>query len=261
MNGNLKFCTWPDPLYNAVAFNKRGGTTALLDQVEQVLVEYLQACYDMGDPRDGRAMRDMAQEVARMIARSLPDGPRKRSLLEFKASESWLAGFMKRNSDKIVSRRAQMYERARAATSTREIVEMHVQLFGEVLEELRQRNGMDGIDKLTGAYFNNLDESGFRSSPDHQGKVIVPAGQRSVVKVGEEKCMHVSGCIVVKANGKSMLPFMILPGERKDKTQLEDGTKLMGMRDGSRFAMAPAGNMTDAVSWRFVFVSKSKDAR
>jgi len=244
-----------------VVFNKRGGTTALVDDVEKVLVEYLQACYDMGDPRNGRALRDMAHEIARMIARTLPDGPQKRSLLEFKASESWLAGFMRRNADKIVSRRAQMYERARASTSTPEIVKMHVQLLGELLEELRKLNGMDTIDELTGTYFNNLDESGFRSSPDHDGKVIVPAGQRSVVKIGEEKCMHVSGCIVVKANGKSMLPFMILPGERKDKTQLEDGTKLVGMRDGSRFAMAPAGNMNDAVRWRLMLVSKSKDAR
>lgn len=225
----------------------KGRDTALIDILENRLLEFINFRYSYGKP----LLWPQVQIIARRLAQSTLDmvGEDK-ALEEFQASNGWLESFRRRHHDSLTSRKPQCVGLARAVSTNPHAIRSETASRVAILEEVDRRNGGPGVaENVPPERIWNTDESGFWSTMTRR-KVAAPRGMVDCVAVGEDHGAKISAALLISADGVAAAPFYILPGARVVAGRADD---LSELGDGSAYGFTEGGSMTEEL-WENEYV-------
>ena len=235
---------------------KAGRKPILNETLENELVWYIKERYSIGLGVYWREVSALALSIAQALVTKLkalePNKGRTEQinqLQSFKATKSWRKKFQARHSHELTSRRTEFFDSARAANNNAELMQLDLSMRKELYAEVSRLNGGDGsVDDVKPQHISNFDEAGFTCNPDPMGKIAAPVGRKECQSINNEHGVKITGCLVIRADGRCAPPLFILPGKRPVDAQLNPDGTLIGVEQGSLFAFADKGNMTDQVS-------------
>ena len=169
-----------------------GGSTALSEEDENVLVKYIKYMGSIGYPLNVQVIKAFAWSVGKRSANP-------QCFTECGPSDKWWRGFRKRHPS-LTLRKPDKLNRRRTQTSKKSTVEGHFKLLKEWLEK-------EGLLNKPSHIFN-VDETGIELDSD-TGKVCVDRHSRKAYKEASGDREHITANICCSASGQVLPPMII----------------------------------------------------